>query len=134
MTETYCVVAQVSGFATDDDVKKAEHRGHKLDKDAHNADLVDEVMRIIDEASVDVMIRDDGTGEVVVEWVPKAEEDGTQSWQQAKDSIEQIRSAIVGAGLATLNPVKVELRDIEPKTTGKVVKRKSTKKAAAAKS
>jgi hypothetical protein len=114
MTETYCVVAQVSGFATERDVTNASFAGRSFDKDEHNELLLKPLRQNLDCEVADVMIRDDGTGEVAVVWKPEAEADGTMTWHNAKDSVEAVRSAVAGAGLAALNPVKIELRETAP--------------------
>lgn len=134
MTETYCVVAEVSGFATDVDAESAVWRDMNVDKDTYNAALVDIVAVNTGAHDVVTLVRDDGTGEVVVVWEPDAEADGTQSWQQAKDSVETVRSAIAGAGFATVNPIKVELRDYYEPAKSPAKALKTTKKAAATKS
>jgi hypothetical protein len=95
MTDTYVVVAQVGGFT-------------KRNRD----DKIALLERESEARVVDTLIRDDGTAELCVRWEPEAEADGTQSFEQAKDSLEAVRSAITGAGLTHLNPLTVELRDV----------------------
>lgn len=127
MTETYCVVAQVGGFAT-----KADHLDGSIDD--HNDKILSDLEANVDVKVLSKLVRDDGTGEIAVVWKPEAEADGTMAWHKAKESVEEVKSAVQGAGLALLNPVTVELR--EPGDAGGAVKakaKKSTAKTAEAK-
>lgn len=94
-TNAYVVVAQVGGFTR-------RNRDRKLKTLEREAEA-----RIVDR-----LLRDDGTAELCFEWHPDAESDGTKSFQESKESLEAVRSAVTGAALTLLNPIKVERREV----------------------
>jgi hypothetical protein len=118
MTDTYVIHAPVSGFSPAD----AEVSNHDA--------ILDVLAAIPDVDLVERLIRDDGTAELYFRWDPKADDLGAEVWHVARQHADHIRSAVGGAGLALLNPVNVETRDVAEKASGS---RKATASAAGTK-